>query len=979
MYKFCRESCMRSIAVLVLLMFSLTWAQSDGQIVGSVVDSQTGEPLIGANIYLEGTTLGAASDLDGRYLILNVPEGGYTLVVSIVGYAEMKVSDVQVEAGEVTKLDIPVQPEILTTDVVVVEAKALENTEAALLKSRQKAEAVSDAISAEEISKSGSGDAAAAMKKVTGASVVGGKYVYIRGLGERYSATTLNGAELPSADPDKKSFQLDLIPSNMLENITTIKTFTPDKPGTFTGGLVDVSLRSYPEELTLQVQSSLGYNSQTTGNSNFILANSGGTDWLGIDDGTRALPGIVKELGAGDVSVSRGMTTEEALYIDKMSKAFSKDMLPVSANAPINSSFGLSVGNTNYLGENKNQSIGYFGSISWGQKYSFIDNGKVGRYKLVGSFNDVEALVPEFEGEDSRGTREINWGSIANIAYKNDNIGQFKFSYMHTQSTESEGRTLVGFRATDRTSPGSTKGFSTNSVSWIERSLDTYQLDGKHQLPFVKNALLDWKMSASINEQIEPDRRFFFNVFIPQPDSTVIYQFDGANTLPTTRFFRDLTEDNYSTQINLSLPFKQWGGVTSKIKIGFASSEANREYNQRRFEYIQENIQLNDFADGYTVDYDSLFSSVGIIDSVSRPDRPDRWFRGGLFIDEAVDPTNFFRADMRTNAYYAMIELQVLNRLRFIGGTRLEATKVNSRTKNPEDIPGALDDTDFLPSVNLIYALRENMNLRTAFSRTLARPTFRELAPYESFDFQGDFVFRGNSNLERTLITNYDLRWEWFINPGELLAVSAFYKKFKDPIERKFVLVGGSGDDYKISVENVDKGRVYGMEFEVRKALDFIHDGLKDVKIGSNLSLVNAEVDIPEDDYQQKLFSGDSSASRTRAFPGQSPYLLNLNITYDNYRSATAVGIYYNIFGDRMFITGRDGTPDVIERGYGSLDAKATQGFGEKFSVSIAAMNLLNPAQEFSYTLKNDLVNKDFIYQSYKKGISYSFSINYKL
>jgi len=981
--KFFKQMATVSMSIRLLTIILITaiavMAQSagKGKIFGSVVDSETGQPIIGANVYLEDTSLGAASDLDGNFAIFNVPAESYTLVVSVVGYAETKINNVKILNNKITKLDISITPEILTTEVVVVEAKAVQNTEASLLKSRQKSIAVSDAISAEEISRSGSGDAASAMTKVTGASVVGGKYVFIRGLGDRYSMTTLNGAELPSADPDKKSFQLDLIPSNMLDNINTIKSFTPDKSGTFTGGIVDVSLKTYPEELTFQINSAVGYNSIATGNENFILGNSGKNDWLGLDDGTRELPEILKNTSA-DLRVRRGMSVEEALWIDEISRSFNTSMVPVASEAPVNSSFGISLGNTVYLNQSRKQSIGYFGSITWGQSYSFIENGEIGRYKLVGGFNDAEALVPNFVGSDTRGTREIHWGSIANIAYRNNRFGQVKFSYMHTQVSEAEGRSLVGYRHTDRTAPGSTREFSTNTVSWIERSLDTYQLDGEHLIPFLTNVALDWKISQSSNEQLEPDQRFFFNVQIPQKDSTIIYQFDSANSIPISRYYRDLSEDNFSTQINLSLPFRQWNRLQSKVKLGFASTNVDRSYNQRRFDYVA-TTQLNAFSDGYTLDHEALFNAVGIIDSTTQPDRPDRWFRGGLYINEAIDSSYFFTGDMQTIAYYSMIDIPLFNRLRFIGGARYESTLMNSRTQKSSDVPGRLDDQDILPSINLIYGIQDNMNFRAVYSRTIARPTFRELAPYENFEFVGDFIFRGNANLKRTLITNYDLRWEWFLNPGEIIAISGFYKKFTNPIERKFIRIGGSGDDYKIGIENVSEGRLYGTELEIRKSFDFISDKLSDLKIGSNLTLVDGVVDLPQDDYELKLIAGDSSASKTRPFPGQSPYLFNINLTYDQYSSHTSFGIYYNIFGDRLFITGRDGTPDVFERGYGSLDVKASQGVFNNFIISFTARNLLNPAQEYSYTLKNELVNKDFIYQSYKKGISYSLSITYNL
>ena len=287
-----------SFKIIFTIFISLFFAANlgaqtlKGIVAGKLVDSETGDPLIYANVHLEGTTFGAASDLEGNYRIVSVPPGTYNVKLNYMGYAETQITDVVVTAGEVTKINVTLKPEVLEAEEVMVTAKALRNTEAVLLKDRQKAIAVSDAISAEAISRSGSGDAAEAMTKVTGASVVDGKYVYIRGLGERYSNTHLDGAELPTADPDKKAFQMDLFPSNLLDNIVTVKTFTPDKPGNFSGGIVNIGTKTFPESFTMSFSSSASCNTQTTLNDNFILYGGGSTDWLGFDDGTRDIPDL---------------------------------------------------------------------------------------------------------------------------------------------------------------------------------------------------------------------------------------------------------------------------------------------------------------------------------------------------------------------------------------------------------------------------------------------------------------------------------------------------------------------------------------------------------------------------------------------------------------------------------------------------------------------------------------------------------------
>ncbi len=292
---------------------------------------------------------------------------------------------------------------------------------------------------------------------------------------------------------------------------------------------------------------------------------------------------------------------------------------------------------------------------------------------------------------------------------------------------------------------------------------------------------------------------------------------------------------------------------------------------------------------------------------------------------------------------------------------------MNSKTLDSDDAIGKLDNTDILPSVNLIYSLDESMNLRFAYTNTIARPTFRELAPYLSFEFVGDFLYVGNPNLKRTLVKNYDLRWEWFMNPGELMAVSGFYKDFTNPIE-SYIDPTFSDDNTLRSVKNVDRAVVYGVELELRKNLGFMSSYLENFKIGSNLSLVNSVVDVPQEEIDEKIFNGDSNPEKTRPFIGQSPYLFNVNLTYDNYESSTSAGIFYTLFGDRLFVTGRHATPDVYERGYGSLDLKVSQGIFNNFEISLAGKNLLNPEQIFSYRLDNGVVDKEFNYSAYNQG-----------
>lgn len=942
------------LLLFITLQSNSIFAQSSS-INGIVVDKDFGDPLIGVNVFIESLNRGAATDVNGNYFIEKIQPGVYTVTFSMIGFQKKTITNFEIKENESKKLDIVLSTETYETEEVVISAKALTNTEGALLAKRQKSISVSDAISAEAISKSGSSDAADAMKKVTGASVVGGKYVYVRGLGERYSATTLNGAELPSADPDKKSFQLDLFPSNLLENIVTVKTFTPDKPGTFTGGLVDVTMKNFPEKFSLNFSVSTGYNSIATNNDNFILPNSGGYDWLGMDDGTRELSNL---LSNSDITIPRYTsikTKEEALYLDKLTKSLNTNMTPISANAGLNSGMSISAGNQFAFA---NQTFGYLASLTWGQKYSFYEDGEIGRYKLPGTVEDIESLNIERHFKDTQGTYEANWGAIASLSMKNDSYGQFKASYLRTQSGESTARYISG----SWTDIPSTATYETRVLQYTERALDTYQLEGDHLMKFLSDLKMDWKLTYSVNEQDEPDLRYFSNHWsVKASTGDTIYQSPSSLYPPPIRYFRNLSEDNLSGNLNFSIPFNVWNNYSAKLQFGAAYTNIDRAYNQRRFEYEADAIRFSD----YNGDIDAYFNTVGILDT------SESYYEFGNVIGESKSLKNIFNGDQKTSAAYLMVDLPISKDLRFVGGARLESTEMNAVSGDPSLAKGYLDNTDILPSINFIYQLQENMNMRATYSQTVARPTFRELAPYTSFEFIGDYLFVGNANLKRTLIKNYDLRWEWFMNPGEIIAVSGFYKSFADPIEK---YQDNSVPNGLLSVQNVNEASLYGLEFEMRKNLGTISDLFSNFNIGTNVSLVNSKTEIPETEYFLIEIS-DPTASKTRQFMGQSPYLFNLNLAYDNYDLDMSAGVFYNIFGNRLAIVTEGASPDVFEQGYGTLDFKLSKGLFDLFNLSFTAHNVLDPDIKFIQEFKG----QEYIYSRLSKGRTFSISLNVKI
>ncbi len=945
--------CLSLFLILGMIFSRPARAAETGKIVGTVVDAENGHTIVGANIYLENTSLGAASDLNGRYVILNIPEGNYVLVISIVGYAETRIENVQVASGKTVKIDAAVKSKILTTDVVVVEAKALYNTEASLLKSRQKASALSDAISAEAIAQAGAGNAADAIKQITGASIVEGKYVYVRGLGDRYTNIQLNGAALPSTDPYKRSGSLDLIPSSMVDNIVTIKSFTPDKAGDFSGGTVDIKTKDYPDHFQLKFSSSTSYNSQVNYNSATLGYSGSPTDWLGFDNGTRSLPKIMKAKNLYIPDIGEANTDpQKAELLTRMTRSFNSQMGPVAKQAPVNQSYAFSIGNQYQI---LSRPLGIMASLTYKNSYSSYHNGLYRRWNQ--GTQDVMSNVYDYRDTNSK--NEILWGGLFKASYALSADDQITLNTMYNRNAVSGARMLEGIYTYDS---DANRIHQTSVLSYNERALYSLQLRGEHVLPVLANLRLDWQATLGNSTEAEPDRRVFSSYYVNINGERA---YGIKDNLPPKRYFRNLDEDRRDFKLNLSLPFRQWNGLSSQIKIGAAVARKQRSYSERLFT----------FTDQQGFNYDGnpnhLLSdtNTGIVGYDTVTIRNQQYInpQWGVVVVENILPANNYRAEQNIAAGYAMIELPLFAKLRFIGGARLESTDMWLQTQDSTLEGGAINTHDVLPSANLIYNLVPNMNLRFAFSRTLARPNFREIGPFATFDFDdGGDSYVGNPHLERTFITNFDLRWEWFSRPGEIYAVSAYYKDFQKPIERVFNAFGEN------TWKNVKEARAYGLELEMRKRLDVFHQSLRGFMLGTNFSLIHSQVSIAADELDL-IRNLRPDAPDTRPFQGQSPYLINVNLSYQNANSGISSSLYYNIFGKRLDRVSYGGTPDVYEKPAGLLNFSFGWNFTKHLSLKFSANNLLNPDHS-KYQRFN---GKDYIYSRYQRGRAFSLGISY--
>lgn len=957
---------MRFKALLLLVaMFSIQYSvMGQGSITGVIVDEDNGETLIGANVRVDGTLFGASTDLDGRYTVANLDAGTYTLIISYIGYNTVTVQEVEVVDGEPTLIDLVLTPEAFGLEEVIVEARAIRNSEAVLLRDRQKAIAVSDAISSEAISRSGGSDAADAMEKVTGASVVGGKYVYVRGLGDRYSNTQLNGTELPSADPDRKAVQFDLFPSNLLDNIVTLKTFTPDKPGNFSGGLVDIGTKSFPEDLSFQFSVSSSFNSETNFGADYLTYVGGGNDWLASDDGTRGIPEELFD-GNGDPieipsPVQARFDEDLARQLDDASKAFNNVMSPNPVTeevAPVNQSYSISLGNKVLLG---GKPLGYVIGGTYSRKASYYENGSIGRYSFAGS--GANELAPDLLLDDSEGATESSLGGLANITYQVTPNNEVGVNFLYSRSGESSARFQEGLWPKEFGVNDTTSKFFNRTLEYTERELASYQVRGKHYIPALADATIEWTGAFANTRQDEPDLRFFANT------SRVI----GQNELLTvqasgfrdpSRLFRFLDESNVNGKVDVSVPFSMSNNRGGKVKFGGGYQEADRDFSERSYSISPtQPYDGDDFAFFDT-------PNMGIVSVDTLSGGRFRFNFGNTLVDQSKTRNNY-EGLRQIAAGYAMIELPITSDFKFIGGARIETTDIEVVSQDSTQGIGAIDETDILPSANFVYSLTDNMNLRAAVTRTLARPTFREIAPFESFEFINGNFFIGNPELQRTLITNVDFRWEWFTRPGEILAVSLFYKNLQDPIER--TIIGGTNG--QIQFQNVDEAQVFGTEVEIRTRLDFINAALSNFTFGSNLSFVTSTIDIPESELAVRR-GVNPDADDTRELQGQSPFIVNADISYENTESGTVAGFYYNVFGRRLSNVSLGGTPDVFERPNPQLDFTFSQRLPFNWRAKVSVKNLLDSEYKETYKF-ND---QEFDFFRYGPGRTVSIGFSYSL
>lgn len=884
-----------------------------GVIWGTVKDTKFNEGVIDAQVQVVGRKEKTFANIDGGYR-LELPPGKYSLRVTFELYQAARVEQVEVKKGEVTRIDFQLVPDETSVEEVVVEDEAdLTSTEGQAL-GRKRSAVVGDGVGRAEIAHTPDRNAAEAAQRVVGATIVGNRFVFVRGLGERYTNALLNGAPLPSTEPDRNSVPLDLFPSLVLDGLTIVKQFTPDMPADFAGGSVRITTREFPKQPLFQISAYGAYNTASTFRSMPSYYGSS-RDWLGFDGGRRAFPdGIPNRKLDG-----AGTSEEDLRYAHRLNSAMGTDRKIAPPN------FGVSVVAGDAFKLNPNTKLGAMLALTYSQSFQLRET--TARRFVKGNLPDKSNTLlvgDEFTGR--QGIESVRWGTFGSLALERSRNTTIKLVAFHSQSADDQTTELEGrFDRIDGY-------FHTNHLEYVSRGLNFVQLGGEHRYPNLKGLEISWRGSVAMADRNQPDTRDT-RYRRGQQDGVDGWSFVSDSS--GQHSFLKQSDTTRTFGLDVMQPLLEPEERRTSIKLGTMVTSRDREFKARRF-------QLAPAHETGGI-YDTLSFCPG---KAWDPQCPNRLFRreavrpDGLLLNEWTLNFDQYVTGLDVYALYAMIDTKPTANLRAIAGVRSEITYQAFSGFDPFDRAGTelrshIYETDFLPALSLVYATGTKSNARLGLSRTLARPQLRELSPALYTSYSGDLSVQGNPALVLTKITNVDLRYEYFPTLKEVIAFSLFYKQFKNPIEE---IIGGTG---LLNFANAPKAQLFGAEVEGRKTLDVLAAPLKDFTMIANLTLVKSEVEL-----------GTSKANATeskRPLSYQSPYVINLSLDYENEKSGTDARVLYNVFGPRITVVGANELPDTYELPRHQVDLTAAQKFGKHFQLKAQAQNVLNQPIIFAY------------------------------
>ncbi len=894
-----------TIMLFIGMLFHVDGFAQTGTIAGVLIDESNAEPLIGATIFLEtNQSIGTATDLDGRYRITGVPEGTHNLVLRYVSYQTKNISDVVVRAGEVTNLDATMTSSSELLGEVVIRANYKTESVAAVYTMQKNAIAVQDGISRDLISRSPDNNTGEVLKRLPGTTIQDNKFAIVRGLSDRYNNAMVNGLLLPSTEPDRKAFAFDLYPSTLLDYLIITKTASPDLPGEFAGGLIQLATRDIPDENFLELTVGTGIDTRTTF-KDYTTYPGGKTDWLGLDDGARALPDI---LPSSPNAVRESSVDSLALF----ARAFPRNWELQNKTALPNRNLQLTTGLATDIGEDSR-----FGAI-FGLTYSNNNTNK-----FAEELNYLSALGDSaFRYEDDYFTDNSQTGLMLNFGVKLKSKHKLNL------------RTDYSINSTDRVIYREGEDFVNTIIEnrtyyeFISRRIANIALSGDHSFGS-RNIRLDWVVGTNNTRREQPDSRFGRYQY-SETDSLYRLAVTSAPSFSSLgHFTSDLSEDTRSAAVNLGIPF-QMGNQSQTFKVGGYLQMKDRIFDARIFGYRSSTLFFSDPE--YTSIVTAPLGEVFVDENLT----PNR-----LYIDEITNASDSYTGNSELLAGYAMFDNQIGDKVRIVWGARLEQFTQNIETADVtasnEEAPRINNDTtylDILPSINVTYSVSDKFNIRLSGSQTLARPEFRERALFNYYNFQNFTNVGGNLDLVPTTIYNGDIRFEYYPSGGQIVSITGFYKYFQDPISYlRIPGEGGGGIGTQESPINEKKARNIGVEAEVRKNFDFA--GLEELVFSTNLAYINSVSEL--DTGLLALQAGGIE----RGLFYQSPWIVNLGLSWLDAEGRFDATVLFNSYGSRRIRLGNANYPDIFEAPQNRLDAQFGVRLVEGLKLKITGENLL--------------------------------------
>ncbi len=908
-----------------------------GTITGVLKDKKTKETVVGANVVIQGTLIGASTDLNGQFVLPNIGEGTHNLVVSLISYKTEVIPDVRVKRGENTIVNVDIEETSTQLDAVEIKANKKTDTEISMINTIKKSELIVSGISNQQITKTQDKSASDVIKRVPGITIVNDKFVMVRGLSERYNSVWLNNSPAPSFEADIRAFSFDVVPSNLIENLLIYKTPAPELPSDFAGGVIALNTRNTSDKNAITISYGTGYSEGTTF-KDFYSYKAGNTDWLGYDDGTRQLPDGFPE------NLSKNSVNSRIVYSQILNKIWE----PEKTKAGLDQKFGItglkkftinkmSIGNITALNySNTNNSKHVFRTAF--QSYNIEEDHPDTNYYFTDDVYQNNVKVSLLHNWS------LVWGNNQKIEFRN-----LLVQLANNKTLLRDGYTYYGGQYI--------KG---HSMLFESRSIYTGQLGGFNSFNN-ENSKINWTLAYSHTNKNVPDSKMVTKVRNDNEGEHFKDYYLNVSFAPTPQFcgriFQNLNEDI----ISANLQFEQNLAIndfTPTLKSGVYFEKKNRVFTIRNIGYVQANPAIYNQELGYKP-LSEIFQDENINNT------------SGLMLQETTANSDSYDAENNIIAGFVALNIPIGSLVNIYCGARLEKNiqTLNSFMVDRQDIPVhvKIDSVYMLPSINTTFSLTEKSLLRLAYGPTINRPEFREVAPLAFYDFEEMASYRGNPSLKNAVIQNFDFRYEWYPSVSETFSLALFYKQFKNPIE-VIAISTGSGVEY--TYHNADKANNYGAEIDVRKSFNNLKNSfLKDFMVVLNASYIKSEVEINNVSYLSE---------NKRAMQGQSPFIINTGIYYQHDKTNIMISGVYNVIGKRIKVVGDPDHPTIYEMPHHQIDLTIAKGlFNQKLNIKAGVIDLLNQKMIQKQYLDLPIGTREQTTLEYFPGRNYNFSISY--